>query len=150
MPKRSRSGEVSRPARVVAPTSEQHVVGFEVGQQCGQVTGLVQHRAGRVAQVGAHLVGDDVRQGGLAQTRRAEDQGMVQGVPALPGSLDKNIHLFRYLRLSHVVLQALGTDRPVEDLVLFGARGRYQSVGFNHGPVVSTHVRFESSEPRIS
>ena len=40
---------------------EQHVVRLQVGQQRGQVAGLLDHRAGGLAQVDAQLVGDDVR-----------------------------------------------------------------------------------------
>jgi hypothetical protein len=65
---------------------EQHVVRFEVGQHRGQVAGALQHRARGLAQVDAHLVGDDVGQRGLAQARRAEQQHVVErlGAPRPP------------------------------------------------------------------
>ena len=52
--------------------------GFEVGQDRRQVAGALQHRAGSLAQVDAHLARDDVRQRGLAQARRAEQQHVVE------------------------------------------------------------------------
>jgi hypothetical protein len=57
--------------------------GFEIGQQRGQVAGALQHRARGLAQVDAQLVGDDVRQRGLAEAGRAEDQHVVERLAAL-------------------------------------------------------------------
>jgi hypothetical protein len=57
---------------------EQDVVRFEVGQQRRQVARTLQHRAGGLAQVDAHLARDDVGQRGLAQARRAEQQRVVE------------------------------------------------------------------------
>ena len=169
MPKRSRSGDVSRPARVVAPTSvnggrsslmeraagpfadhdielevfhgrvqhfldhraqpvdlvdEQHVAGLEAGQHRGEIARTLQHRAGRVAQVDAQLVGQDVRQRGLAQARRAEDQGVVERLAPLPGRGDEDVQLPLHGRLAHVVGQALRTDRAVELVVAQRTRRR--------------------------
>ena len=66
---------------------EQHVVRLQVGQQRGQVAGALDHRAGGLAQVDAQLVGDDVRERGLAQARRAEDQHVVERLAALARGL---------------------------------------------------------------
>ena len=57
---------------------EQHIVRFEIGQDGGQVAGALQHRSRGLAQIDAHLVGDDMRQRGLAQARRAEQQHVVE------------------------------------------------------------------------
>ena len=70
-------------AQAVDFVDEQHVVRFEIGQDRGQVAGAFQHRAGSLAQVDAHLGGDDVGQRGLAQSRRAEQQHMVERFAAL-------------------------------------------------------------------
>jgi hypothetical protein len=61
---------------------EEHVVLLEVGQQRGQVLGLLEHRPAGLAQVHAQLGGDDVAQRGLAQARRAEQQHVVQRLGA--------------------------------------------------------------------
>ena len=100
MPKRSRKGLVSMPARVVAPdqgerrqieldrtrgrpftdhdielvilqrwiknflhhrreavnfVNEQHVIGFEIGQQCRQISRTLQHWTGSMAQADPHF-----------------------------------------------------------------------------------------------
>jgi hypothetical protein len=72
---------------------EQHVVRLEVGQQRGQVAGALEHRAGGLAQVDAHLGGDDVGQRGLAQPRRAEQQHVVERLAALARGLDEDLEL---------------------------------------------------------
>ena len=47
---------------------EQDVVRFEVRQDCGEVARALEHRPGRLPQVHAHLVRDDVRERGLAES----------------------------------------------------------------------------------
>jgi hypothetical protein len=122
---------------------EQHVVGLEVGEQRGQVAGALQHRAGGLAQVDAHLGGDDVGQGGLAQARRAEQQHVVEGLAALPGRLDEDLQLVADLLLAHVIGQALGAQRPLQRLFLVagalgGSGGRWvglaalDGIGLDH------------------
>ena len=123
MPKRSRSGLVSSPARVVAPTSvnlrevdlhrarrrpladdqveleilhrriedfldrriepvdlvdEQDVALFEIGEQRREIAGLGDHRPGGGAEIDAELARDDLRQRGLAEARRADEQHVVE------------------------------------------------------------------------
>jgi len=87
---------------------EQHVVLLEIGQQCGQVLGLFQHRAAGLAQVHAQLVGNDVRQRGLAQARRAEQQHVVQRLVTLFGGTDKDLQLLAHLGLAHIFVEQLG------------------------------------------
>jgi hypothetical protein len=129
MPKRSRRGVASRPARVVAAdqgegrqvdadrprrgsladdqvqdvvlhrriedllhigrqavdlVDEQHVARFEIGQDGRQIAGLGQHRPAGGAEADAQLAGDDLGQGGLAQSRRPEQQDVVQGLVTRP------------------------------------------------------------------
>ena len=57
---------------------EQHVARLEVGQQRGEIARALEHRARGLAQVDAHLARDDVRERGLAQARRAEQQHVVE------------------------------------------------------------------------
>ena len=71
---------------------------------CRQIAGLFNSRPGSNADVYAHLSGDDTRQGGLAQTRRAVKQHMVQRLRAAAGSLNKNREVFLGLALSDILL----------------------------------------------
>ena len=140
MPKRSRSGLVSRPARVVAPTSvnlreidlhrargrpladdeveleilhrriedfldrriepvdlvdEEHVALFEIGEQRREIAGLGDHRTGGGAEVDAEFARHDLRQRGLAEARRADEQHMVERFVARPRRLDEHLRGWR-------------------------------------------------------
>ncbi len=89
---------------------EEHVAGIEVGEQAGQVARLVEHGARCSLELRTHLVGDDVRQRGLAQSRRAVQQHMVQRVAPHEGGLDEDAQVFDDLLLPGEVLQLLRSD----------------------------------------
>ena len=74
---------------------EQHVARLQIGQDRRQVAGPLQHRTGGLAQVDAQLGGDDVRQRGLAQARRTEDQHVIERLGAHARRVDED----RQLRL---------------------------------------------------
>jgi hypothetical protein len=97
---------------------EQHVVRFEVGQHRRQVAGALQHRPRGLAQIDAHLVGDDVRQRGLAQARRPEQQHMVHRFGAPLGGLDEDFELAADLLLADVIGQPLGPQRALQRVFL--------------------------------
>src|SRR3546814_2984049 len=81
---------------------EQHVVRLQVGQQRGQVAGLLDHRPGSDAQADAQFVGDDVAERGLAQPGRAEDQHVVERFTAAFGGLDVDRKLLAHRLLAEV------------------------------------------------
>ncbi len=184
MPKRSRSGEVSSPARVVAPTrvngrpdqgecgqveldrarrrpladhdvelvvlhrgvedllhhraeavdlvDEEDIAGVEVGQERRQVARLLQHRARGLAEIHAHLVGDDVGEGGLTEPGRAEDQHVIQGVPAPAGGVNEDLHLLAHRGLTHVLGEPPRPDGAVDGTVLVTGLGADQALGVGH------------------
>ena len=101
---------------------EQDVARFEIGQQRGQVAGTLQHRAGGLAQVDAHLLGQDMRQRGLAEARRPEDQHVIQRIATATRGLDRDAQLLTHRRLADVVLQPVRADRALDPL-LVGAGG---------------------------
>jgi hypothetical protein len=57
---------------------EQHIARLQIGQQRGQVAGRSSTGPEVLASGNAHFAGDDVRQRGLAQPRRAKDQRVVE------------------------------------------------------------------------
>ena len=171
MPKRSRSGVVSRPCRVVAPTrvkrgrsirtdarrrpladhqveravlhrriehfldrgreavdlvDEQHVAVLEIGEQRGEIARLGDHRAGGGAEADAHLARDDLRQRGLAEPRRAEEQDMVERLAARLGGLDEHAQVLARGLLADELVEMLGAQRGVDVLGL--ARGGEDAV----------------------
>ena len=86
---------------------EQDVALVQVGQQGRQVAGLFDGRAGGDADARPHLLGDDARQGGFAQARRAVEQDVVQGLLPLAGGFNKDGKVFLGLLLSDVFFQGL-------------------------------------------
>ena len=112
---------------------KQDVTFLEVGEHGSQVSGLFQYRAGRRLDRDTHLIGNDVGQSGFTKPGRAENQHMIQRFLAAPGSGDKNLHLFAYRRLAHILGKQRRTDGPIMHFLIFSGLGRYQSVRFNHG-----------------
>ena len=98
---------------------EQHVVALEVGQHRREVARALEHRAGGLAQVHTHLRGDDVRERGLAQTRRTEQQHVVERLAALAGRTDEDVELLACLGLADVLGQRARAQRAL-DLLLVG------------------------------
>ena len=84
---------------------EQHVSGFQVGQQGRQVAGAFQHRAGGLPQVHPQLIGDDMRQGRFSKTGRPENQHVVQRLGSLSCGADEDFHLLVHDRLPPVIRQ---------------------------------------------
>jgi hypothetical protein len=63
--------------------NEQNVALLQIGQQAGQVAGLLDGRAAGAFEAGPHAFGDDVGQGGFAQAGRPAEQQMIQRFAAL-------------------------------------------------------------------
>ena len=57
---------------------EQHVALLEIGEQRREVAGLGDHRPGGGAEVHAELARDDLRERGLAEAGRADEQHVVE------------------------------------------------------------------------
>ena len=109
---------------------EQHIIGFEIGQQRGKIAGALQHRAGSVAQIHAHLARDDLRQRGLAQAGRAEQQHMVERLLAPLGRFDEYLQLPADLFLADIFIKLPGTQRTLQRLLMCrGGCGRYYPAG---------------------
>ena len=84
---------------------EEHIVGAQVGEHRGEVLGLLQDGAAGLSDVDTHLLGDDVREGSLAQARRAEQKHMVQSLASASGCLHENFQLATSPRLADVFIQ---------------------------------------------
>ena len=106
---------------------EENIPGVQVGQQCRQVAGLFNGRAGGDADACPHLVGDDTGQCGLAKTRRAVKQHMVQRFAAPPGRLNVDGEISFGLLLAGVVPKKLGPQADFRR-VLGGVGGQDQSI----------------------
>ena len=111
---------------------KQHITGFQAGQHRRQITRTLQYRPRRTLYLHAHFLGHDIRQGSLAQPRRAEDQQVVQRFTPPPGSGHEQLHLLAYRRLTYIVGQPVGADGPVDDFFLLPGPGSDQTVFFQH------------------
>ena len=100
--------------------NKQHIALLQVGQQGGQVAGLLDGGAGGDADLHPHLLGHNAGQRGLAQAGRAVEQHMVHRLaPALGRpQIDRQVCLD--LLLADIVLQR------------FGAQADFLGVGGGH------------------
>ena len=93
---------------------EEDIVGFQIGQYRGQVTGAFDGRAGGRPDVGAHLRGDDMSQAGLAEPGRSVEQDMIQGFLAALGRGDSYLEVFLGLFLSRKLGQVPGPQTGIQ------------------------------------
>jgi hypothetical protein len=100
---------------------EQHVARLEIGQQRREVARALEHRPRGLAQVHLQLVGDDVRERGLAEARRPEDQHVIERLAAIARRLDEDIHLRLDVGLADVVGERLRAHRAIDDFVVAAA-----------------------------
>ena len=92
---------------------EQHVAGFQIGQDRGQIAGLGQNGAGGHAKTDAKLARHDLREGGLAQTGGAVEQGMVHRLAPHLGAFDEHRQIGAGLGLTGEFRQRLGPQGAV-------------------------------------
>ena len=97
---------------------EQHVALFQIGQQRGEVARFRNHRAGGGAEIHAEFARDDLRQRGLAEAGRADEEHMVERLVARTRGLDENLEIGARLFLRRRIRRAaagaarLPRDRP--------------------------------------
>ena len=113
--------------------TEQDVVRLQVGQDRGEIARPLENRAGRLPQVDLHLVGDDMREGRLAEARRAEDQHVIERFAAVARRRHENVHLLPDARLADVFLRRAGPDGAIETAVFVALHRARQSIVFDCG-----------------
>ena len=110
-------------AQAVDLVDEQDVVRLQVGEQRREVARPLEHRPRGLLEADAELVRDDVRERGLAEARRAEDQHVIERLAAVARGRDEDLHLRLHGRLADVVGERLRPHRAVVDLFLALAAG---------------------------
>ena len=91
---------------------EENVALAQIGEDGGQIAGLLDGRAGRHLEIGVHFAGQDVAERGLAQAGRAVEQHMIQRIVALPRRLHQNLDLVAQPVLAdHLVQTSAGAAR---------------------------------------
>ena len=107
---------------------EQDVALFEIGEQRREVAGLGDHRPRGGAEIDAELARDDLRQRGLAEARRADEQHVIERFVARPRRLDEDRQVRARLLLADELGQPLRPQRGVRG-VLLAALGRRRGGG---------------------
>ena len=79
---------------------KQHIVLFERGQDTREVARLIEYRTGGNLKSYPQLVGDDIRERGLSQARRTVQQGMIQRLTTILGSLHEHLKVLYDLLLT--------------------------------------------------
>src|ERR1700738_4104574 len=92
---------------------EQHVVRLEIGEQGGKGAGALQHRARRLAQVDTELVRDDMGERRLAESRRTEQQHVIERLFAFFSGLDEDRELAADFFLADVLVERTWPQRAV-------------------------------------
>src|ERR1700730_5712800 len=93
---------------------EQHIARLEVGEQGGEVAGALQHRPRCLAQVDTELVRDDMGEGRLAESRRTEQQNVIERLFAFLRGLDEDRELAADFFLAYVLVERARPERAVE------------------------------------
>ena len=73
---------------------EQHVAFFKIREQAGEVAGFLDGRAAGAFEIGAHRLGEDAGERGLAEAGRAVEEDVVQRFAALFGGGDRDFEPF--------------------------------------------------------
>ncbi len=107
---------------------------LQIGEDSSQVAGPFQNRPRGGFDVDLHLVGDNVRQGGLAEAGRPAEENVVNRVGALPGGLDQDAEIFLALRLPDVVLKRKRTQADFEEVFL-GILGSIYDALYHSAPL---------------
>ena len=113
-------------AEAVDLVDEEDVVGLEAGEDGGEVAGALDGGAGGDADVDAHLVADDVGEGGLAEAGGAVEEDVLEGFAALAGGGDADGEVFLDAALPDVLGKATGPQGPVKPRVFYLLRAGNQ------------------------
>ncbi len=101
---------------------EQDVALLQIGEQRGEIAGLGDHRPRGGAEIDAQLARDDLRQRGLAEARRADEQHVIERFVARPCRLDEDRKIGARLLLADELGQPLRPQRGLGQRPPRGAR----------------------------
>ena len=101
---------------------KQDVARLEVGQHRGEIAGALNDRAGGRAEADRQFAGDDLRQGGLAEPGRTEEQHVIERLAAAARGVDEDAQIVAQLALTDELLERRRPDRGFRRILL-GALG---------------------------
>ena len=108
---------------------EEHVALFEVGEERREVAGLGDDRTRRGAEIHAQLARDDLRQRGLAEPGRPDEQDMIERLVARPRRLDEHREVFPRLLLADEFRKLLRAQRRFRGVFIAALRGHELASG---------------------
>ena len=108
---------------------EQDVAVLEIGQERREIARLGDHRAGGGAEIDAELARDDLRQRGLAEPRRADEQHMVERLGPPSRRLDEDVEVGARLLLADELRQPLRPQRGFRRIVVPAFAGHEATSG---------------------
>ncbi len=108
---------------------EQHIARLQVGQDGGEVTRLGNHGPGCRTEPDPQLLGDDARERGLAQARRAMEQHMVDRLATLPRGRDEDREILAHGRLADETVQFLRSQGHIHPVIVMGRRVHQPLIG---------------------
>src|SRR5262249_7781172 len=129
---------------------EEHVALFEIREQRREIARLGDHRTRGRAEVDAELARDDLRERGLAESRRTDEQHVVERFLARPRRRDERREVGARLLLADELDELLRPQRGFRR-VLVAALGRNQlaSLRAHHRPDPRTYL-FGSSSAMVA
>ncbi len=109
---------------------EEHIALLEIGEKRRKVAGFRDDRTGGGAEIDAEFLRHDLRQRGLAEARRPDEEHMVQRLTAILRRLDKDLQIGARLRLPGELVERLRPQSRIHILAAFV--GRHQPGSFTH------------------
>ena len=110
---------LDRGLEAVDLVDEQDLFGLHVGQDGREVAGPLDDRPGRGLDADAHLLGDEVGQARLAQSRGPVEEDVVELLVAFAGRLDEDAQVGLDLVLADELVERLRAEAILEEDVLF-------------------------------
>ena len=101
-------------AEAVNLIDEQDISGAQAGENCRQISGPLNGRSGGHLDADAHLVGNDVGQRGLAQSRRPVEKNMIERVTAATRRADQDLEVLLELALTNDFGQGARPQRMID------------------------------------
>jgi hypothetical protein len=112
---------------------EEDFARLEVAQDGREIARPLDHRARGRPHRHAQLVGDHVRERGLAQTRRAVQQHVIERLPPLPRCGDRDVQVLAETVLPDVLVERPRPQSALElDFVGHPARGDEAVLSHSH------------------
>ena len=103
---------------------EQDIPGLERREHADQVARALEHGARGRADIDAELSRHEEREGGLAEPRGAEEEGMVEGLVALLRGVDRDLQGFLHLGLADELVEPGGPEGGIGQALVRERLGR--------------------------